>query len=169
MKQLVLFLFLAISITCASAQSSNQIAVSLGGELGIPSYGVYNVALGGSAKLELPVVSPVSVSLTGGFTSVFLKSSVIDNYNGGADLFAPLKAGVKYYFMRNVYVEGEGGAALELNRTKKTFALFSIGPGFVIPSEKNGIDISFRYEAWQSQLKQTAIRVATDSVCKVES
>ena len=160
MKQLLLLLFFAVTVSYANAQQfNNQKALSLGGEFGIPNYGLYNVALGASAKLELPVISPISVSITAGFTSAFLKSNIIQNYNGGADLFAPLKAGVKYYFNQNVYLEGEGGMALELNRTQSHLAAFSIGPGFVIPSEKNGIDISFRYEDWQGQLKQLAIRV----------
>jgi hypothetical protein len=144
----------------ARAQSNNQKVFTIGGELGIPNYGLYDVVLGASAKFELPVVSPVSLSLTAGFSSVFQRSSILNNYNNGTDLFVPLKAGVKYYFGRDFYVEGEGGAALPLNHDKNSLGLFSIGPGFVIPSEKHGVDISFRYEDWQGQLKQTAIRVA---------
>ncbi|MBS1529670.1 MAG: hypothetical protein JSU01_05155 [Bacteroidetes bacterium] len=158
MKHPLLILLLVFVITGANAQ--NKTALSLGGELGIPNYGLYNVVLGASAKFELPVVSPVSLSLTAGFSSVFQRSSILNNYNSGADLFVPLKAGVKYYFSQNVYLEGEGGAALPLNGNRHSLGLFSVGPGFVIPSEKHGVDIGFRYEDWQGQLKQTAIRVA---------
>jgi hypothetical protein len=158
-KPLLLLLALSLFAFSASAQQ-NPKAFTIGGELGLPSYGLYNVALGASGKLEIPLISPVSISLTGGFTSVFRRSSIIDDYNGGGDLFVPLKAGIKYYFVQSFYAEGEGGAALGLNHGNKSLALFSIGPGFVIPSEKNGIDISFRYEDWQDRVKQTAIRVA---------
>ena len=89
---------------------------------------------------------------------VFMTGGAFD-WNG-TDLFVPLKAGVKYYFGQDFYLEGEGGAALSLNHGRNSLGLFSIGPGFVIPSEKHGVDISFRYEDWQGQLKQTAIRVA---------
>lgn len=157
---LILAALFILTLTANAQQISNQKAFSIGGELGVPSYGLYNVVLGASAKFELPVVSPVSLSLTAGFSSVFQRSSILNNYNAGADLFVPLKAGVKYYFGRDFYLEGEGGAALPLNHDKNSLALFSIGPGFVIPSERHGIDISFRYEDWQGQLKQTAIRVA---------
>src|SRR3569833_514095 len=158
-KLLLLPLVIAFALT-ANAQFVNKPAFSLGGELGIPNYGLYNVVLAASGKLEFPIVSPVSISLTGGFSTVFKRSSVFANQTGGADLYAPLKAGVKYYVSQNVFLEGEGGVAIGLNNAKRTLGLFSIGPGFVIPSGTLGIEIGLRYEDWQGQLKQTAIRVA---------
>ena len=112
MKKLLLILLFATFIYGAHAQVpvQNSTAFSIGAELAIPSYGLYNIGTGLSAKFELPVVSPVSVTVTGGFSSIFYKSSILYDYrNGGGDLFAPLKAGVKYYFIQNVYAEGEGG------------------------------------------------------------
>jgi len=158
-KLLLLPLLFALALT-AKAQFSNKPAFSLGGELGIPNYGLYNVVVAASGKLEFPIVSPVSISLTGGLSTLFKRSTIFNNESAAADLFVPLKAGVKYYFSQNVYLEGEGGVAIGLNNSKSTLGLFSIGPGFDIPSDKNGVEIGLRYEDWQGQLKQTAIRVA---------
>src|SRR5579863_5055241 len=151
---LTALLFVTIS---ASAQDpvQNSKAFSIGGEVNIPSFGLYNVGTGASAKFEFPIVSPVSISLTAGFTSFFYRSSILNNYNGGgSDVFVPLKAGVKYYLAQSFYAEGEVGSAFELNHNKSSLVAFSIGPGFVVPAGKNGLDISFRYEDWQGQIKQ---------------
>jgi hypothetical protein len=163
MKQLLLVIFFAALVSNAGAQTSspNRTAFSIGGELTIPSYGLYSVGTGISAKFEFPVVTPVSISLTGNFTSVFYRHSILSNYgDSGADLFVPLKGGLKYYPISNLYIEGEGGVALELNHTQRHLGAFSIGPGFIVPGSKGGLDIGFRYEDWQGQVKQTVIRVA---------
>jgi hypothetical protein len=79
----------------------------------------------------------------------------------GAAGFIPLKAGLKYYFNKGVYAEGEAGTAIETNYGKQSSFAFSIGPGFIVPAgDKNGVDISLRYEDWANQLRQTAIRIA---------
>ncbi|HEY4198688.1 MAG TPA: hypothetical protein VGM63_24275 [Mucilaginibacter sp.] len=131
-------------------------------ELGIPSNGVYNVGAGASIKGELPIASPVSFTLTAGFTSMFYKSNLFDSSRTpGAAVFVPLKAGLKYYFNEGIYAEGEAGTAIETNYGKQSSFAFSIGPGFMLPAgDKNSVDIGFRYEDWSNQLRQTAIRVA---------
>ena len=163
MKKLLLIIFFALSVTAASAQLStpDRTAFSIGGELTIPNYGIYSIGTGASAKFEFPVAPPISISLTANITSVFYHNSILSNYgDSGADVFVPLKAGIKYYPTSNLYIEGEGGDALELNHTQRRLGLFSIGPGFIIPQSKGGIDIGFRYEDWGGQLKQTMIRFA---------
>lgn len=163
MKHPLLILFFAILFFSAKAQVPTQTskAFTIGGDLYIPSYGLYNIGVGASAKLELPLASHLSFDVTGGFTSVFYKSTILYNYqHGGGDLFLPLKAGLKYYFVPTLYIEGEGGDAVELNLDKRNLAAFAIGPGFIIPAGKNALDIGFRYEDWQGQLKMTVLRVA---------
>jgi hypothetical protein len=144
------------------AQTTITKAISTGFELAIPSNGVYNIGIGASVKGELPISSPVSLTLTGGFTSMFYKSNLFNSsLTPGAALFVPLKAGLKYYFNKGVYAEGEAGTAIETNYGKQSAFAFSIGPGFIVPAgDKNGVDISFRYESWANQLRQTAIRIA---------
>lgn len=163
MKKLILLLLAFYSIQLR-AQSTTEVtkAISAGFELAIPSNGAYSVGVGASAKFEVPVVAPVSLTLTAGFTSMFYKSNYFDASNTpGAAVFVPLKAGLKYYFNKSVYAEGEAGTAIETNYAKQGLFAFSIGPGFIVPAgEKNGIDISFRYENWSNQVRQTSIRFA---------
>jgi hypothetical protein len=161
MKRLIPLLFI---FCCAKlqAQTTTSKAFNLGFELGIPSNSVYTIGTGASAKFELPVVTPLSLSLTGGITTMFYKSNLFNSSRTpGAAAYVPLKAGLKYYFNRGVYAEGEAGTAIETNYDKKSVFAFSLGPGFVVPAgDKNGIDISFRYENWANQVRQTAIHIA---------
>jgi hypothetical protein len=165
MKKLIILIFtlFVLKSTAQTTITTVTKAIGLGFELAAPSNSVYNIGLGASAKLELPIVAPVSVTLTGGFTSMFYKSNLFDaSRTPGAALFIPLKAGVKYYFAKSIYAEGEAGTAIETNYGKQRSFAFSIGPGFIVPlnNDKQGIDISFRYESWANQLRQTGIKVA---------
>jgi hypothetical protein len=164
MKRYLLPLLFCLFIVSARAQEAAQTtpAFSAGLELAIPAGGIFTIGTGGSAKFEVPVVKPLSISFTGGITTMFYRSNLFYNSRTpGAAVYVPLKAGLKYYFTRGVYFEGEAGTALETNYNKANAFAFSIGPGFVAPiNDKTGIDISFRYEDWTGQLRQTAIRVA---------
>ncbi|MDB5137575.1 MAG: hypothetical protein JWP37_4178 [Mucilaginibacter sp.] len=161
MKKFIVLILSAITLT-ATAQTITNKAFSAGFELAIPSNGVYNIGLGASAKFEVPIVAPVSLSLTGGFTTLFYKSNLFNSSRTpGAAGFVPLKAGLKAYLSQNFYAEGEAGTAIETNYGKQSSFAFSIGPGFIVPVNDNrGIDISFRYESWSGQLRQTALRFA---------
>jgi hypothetical protein len=168
MKKLFILIFTLFALqstaqTTTTTTTTVTKAIGLGFELAAPSNSVYNIGLGVSGKLELPIVAPVSFTLTGGFTSMFYKSNLFDSSRTpGAAVFIPLKAGLKYYFAKSIYAEGEAGTAIETNYGKQRSFAFSIGPGFVVPlsNDKQGIDISFRYESWANQLRQTGIRVA---------
>ena len=161
MKKLIV-LSLVFLVFRSHAQTTITKAFSPAFELGIPSNGVYNIGVGASIKGELPIASPVSFTLTAGFTSMFYKSNLFDSSRTpGAAIFVPLKAGLKYYFNQGIYAEGEAGTAIETNYGKQSSFAFSIGPGFMVPAgDKNSVDISFRYEDWSNQLRQTAIRIA---------
>jgi hypothetical protein len=161
MKKLIIILLLFCCFE-AHAQTIISKAFNAGFELGIPSNGVYTIGTGASAKFELPVASPVSLTITGGITSMFYKSNLFySSRTPGAAVFIPLKGGLKYYFNRGVYAEGEAGTAIETNYGKQSSFAFSIGPGFIAPiGEKNGVDISFRYEDWANQVRQTVIHIA---------
>ncbi|HWB62275.1 MAG TPA: hypothetical protein VG603_02105 [Chitinophagales bacterium] len=164
MKKLLPLLLIFFGYT-AMAQGPVQTtnAISAGFELAIPSGGVFSIGTGASLKAEFPFAAPMlSISVTGGVTPMFYRGNLFGNAKTpGAALFVPLKAGLKYFFARGVYAEGEAGAALEANYNHATPFAFSIGPGFVISSnDKSGVDIGFRYEDWSGVLRQTAIRVA---------
>ena len=162
MKKLILILLVLYGFQTQAQTTEITKAISTAFELAIPSNGVYNVGVGASAKAELPIVAPVSLTLTGGFTTMFYKSNLFNSSRTrGAAGFIPLKAGAKYYFNKGVYAEGEGGTAIETNYGKQSSFAFSLGLGFIVPAgDKNGVDVGFRYEDWSNQLRQTAIMVA---------
>jgi hypothetical protein len=161
MKKLIILILVFLAFR-SHAQTTITKAIGTAFELSIPSNGVYNIGVGASIKGELPIASPVSLTLTAGFTSMFYKSNLFNSSRTpGAAIFVPLKAGLKYYFNTGIYAEGEAGTAIETNYGKQSSFAFSIGPGFLVPAgDKNSVDISFRYEDWANQLRQTAIRVA---------
>jgi hypothetical protein len=164
MKKLLLII-LAFSALQAQAQSVQLTkGFSVGAELGIPTQSIFNIGFGGSGKAEVPIVSPVSLTVTAGYTSFYYKSALIGGGNRFPDPagFVPLKGGAKVYLSQVFYVEAEGGAILETNHAKNTLSAFAIGPGFLIPlkSENRSIDFSLRYERWSNNLTQTGLRVA---------
>src|ERR1700750_2754393 len=98
MKKLILLLLLFYCFKI-HAQTTITKAVGTAFELAIPSNGVYNIGVGASVKGEVPIATPVSLRVTGGFTSMFYKSNLFaSSRTPGAAVFIPLKAGVKYYF-----------------------------------------------------------------------
>lgn len=164
MKRLI-FLIGCFYVIHANAQSDIQLskAFSAGLDLGIPSNSIYTIGLGATGKVEIPVVSPVSLIITGGYAIFFYKGNLYESSRTPSPAtFIPLKAGVKYNFNGGAYIEGELGTSIETNYLKQNLFAFSIGPGFTIPLNNNrGIDIGFRYENWSNhQLRQTAITVA---------
>lgn len=162
MKKLILLLLVFCSFKLSAQTTPTIKAFSAGFELAAPSGSAYNIGFGASAKLEIPIVSPLSLTVTGGFTTLFYKSNILQSSGTpGAAGFLPLKAGVKYYASQNFYFEGEAGTAIETNYSKQSSFAFSLGPGFIIPvNDKQGVDIGLRYENWSNQLRQTGIRVA---------
>lgn len=165
MKKLPLVILFALLCSTAFAQNGIDLskAFSAGLELAAPSHGVYNIGFGASGKFEVPIASPVSLTLTGGYTSFNYKSNLFDNNRTpSAAGYVPLKGGLKYYFSQAVCIEGEMGTALETNYEKQSLFAFSLGPSFFIPGSvhNRGFDFGFRYEGWGNQVHQTAFRVA---------
>lgn len=161
MKKLLLIAFSFVTLG-VQAQVTTKPAVSIGAELGIPSNTVYNIGIGGSAKIEVPIVSALSVSFTAGYNTFFYKNSILgNNVKPDAGTFIPLKAGLKYYLADGFYVEGEAGNIKETNYNKNNIFVFTIGPGFLVPINKSSaVDFGFRYENWHRRLRQTSLRVA---------
>jgi hypothetical protein len=159
-KPLLLFFILCSFKLHAQTRTPTTAAFSAGFELAVPSNGLYTIGVGASGKFEVPIVTPLSLTLTGGITTLYYKSNLFaSSRTPGAAGFIPLKAGLKYYLAKNFYAEGEAGTAIETNYGKQSSFAFSLGPGFIVPvNDKQGVDISFRYESWANQLRQTGIR-----------
>jgi opacity protein-like surface antigen len=168
MKKMLLMMLITSGIALtAKAQEYPRTAFSIGPEMGLPSNSVYNFGYGASAKIEIPVAGKIGLSFTGGYSTFNYKSSLIGAFGPQApSKFIPLKAGLRYGVSTGLYLEVEGGDVIETtsnftNPSRNLFA-FSIGPGFLFRlSQKQNIDLGFRYEQWsKNALKQTAIRVA---------
>lgn len=162
-KLLLLLLILPAFNTFAQDAPKPSTAFSAGVEFGIPSRSLYNVGVGASLKLEQPVVSPVSLTLTAGFSSFFRKDSPFNNGHSGGDIFVPLKAGVRYNVGSGVFLEAEAGSAIEINYDERKLFAFSLGPAIMIPTgaDNRDFELGLRYESWSAHtLQQTAIRFA---------
>ena len=105
---------------------------------GVPTNNTYDFALGGDVRLQYDLSEATSVTLTTGFTNLFIG-------NGAKDLgFIPLKAGLKAFVLNNqFYVLGEAGVAFAVtNGYNETSILLSPGIGYA----NKYIDLSLRYE-----------------------
>ncbi|GAB3919115.1 hypothetical protein [Mucilaginibacter boryungensis] len=164
MKKLFLLLvLLSGAVINASAQENSRTAFSIGPEMNLPSNSVYTFGYGGSAKIELPIVNRVGLSLTGGYTEMHYKSGLIGAFGPQPpSKFIPLKAGIQYIAGGGLYLEGEMGDVIETTGNKANLFTFSIGPGFLFRiTPKQAIELGFRYEKWSKNvLTQTGIRVA---------
>lgn len=164
MKKLILLLLILPAFkTYAQDGPKPSTAFSAGVEFGIPSRNLYNVGVGASLKLEQPIVSPVSFTLTAGFSSFFRKNSLLNEGRSGGDVFVPLKAGLRYSVSSGLFLEAEAGSAIELNYDERKLFAFSVGPAIMIPTgtENRNFELGLRYESWSAHtLQQTAMRFA---------
>lgn len=124
----------------------------IGVSAGMPTDNNYDFALGADARLQYDLTQKSSLTLTSGYTHLFLD-------NGGEDLgFIPVKAGFKYFVGESVYLAGEAGAGIPVTNdyTKTTF-LWSPSIGWA----NDVIDISARYEGMNDfGTDQVALRIA---------
>lgn len=99
----------------------------------------YKLALGADARLQYDLTKRYSITLTTGYTNLFVSES------DGKDLgFIPVKAGLKAFVWNDqFYLTGEAGAAFAVtNGYNQTSFLVSPGIGYATKY----IDISARYE-----------------------
>jgi len=168
MKKILFTIVIVGCIICtAKAQQYTRSGFSIGPEINFPSQSVYNIGYGASARLDLPVSGKVGISLTGGYTKLHYKGSIVSVFGDQKpNEFVPLKAGIIYGVGNGLYLSGELGDAMEVssnvNGNKRNLFVFGLGPGFLFGlSDKQAIDLGIRYEQWsQHELKQVAIRVA---------
>jgi hypothetical protein len=144
--------------TNANAQTPdpNKWRLGIGIEGGIPTgdiTGFSNFDLGGTARLQYGVSKNFAITLTSGYYNFFAKgsSATIDGVTyttkpSGLGM-VPIKAGVKYFFVPDLYLGGEAGAGLETNYAKNTKLLLTPGIGWANKSW----DVGVRYENYSGQ------------------
>ncbi|SEA41456.1 outer membrane beta-barrel protein [Pedobacter hartonius] len=152
--------FLAFFTISANAQDTTPKAVtygsgirlSVGADAGLPVgnfSNAYTWSLGGSVQADFPIIKEqLYYTVNAGFNNVFA-----DNSNSGPDLqLIPVKAGLKYFPVKNFYVQGEAGATFITNKSdagfnKSTTFVYAPQIGYVFNvGGKNSIDAGFRYE-----------------------
>jgi opacity protein-like surface antigen len=169
MKKLILLASVLLVLNTAKAQyrsnDNQKFFLSGGFDLGLPSNSPFGVSYGGSLKAEIPIVMPISLTLTGGYDAYSYKGSFL-NFSGLQTnlhpAFIPLKAGIKYFTGPGFYAEGELGTAIQANYGSDSMFAYSVGLGFEVPVDTHSdIDIGFRYEGYsENEYQITAIRVA---------
>jgi hypothetical protein len=156
----LLFAALALGITSvASAQnteSSNydqKFKLGFGINGGLPTDNAYDWALGGDVRLQYDLTKRTSVTLTTGFTNLFIGDDVDDLG------FIPAKAGFKAFIWEDqFYVLGEVGAGFAVtNGYNDTTFLWAPGIGYA----NKHFDVSLRYEDYHKfETNQVALRLA---------
>ncbi|OXA84980.1 hypothetical protein [Flavobacterium hercynium] len=121
---------------------------------GVPTDGDYDWALGGDVRLQYDLTKKTSLTLTTGFTNLFVSEE------NAKDLgFIPAKAGFKAFIWEDqFYLLGEVGAGFAVtNGYNDTTFLWSPGIGYA----NKYIDVSVRYEDYNKfKTNQVALRLA---------
>jgi hypothetical protein len=120
---------------------------------GLPTDNAYDWSLGGDVRLQYDLSKRTSLTLTTGFTNLFMKDDVKDLG------FIPAKAGFKAFIWEDqFYVLGEVGAGFAVtNGYDDTTFLWAPGIGYA----NKYIDISVRYEDYNKfKTNQVALRLA---------
>lgn len=156
----VLFVF-AIALLFANNSQAQEtknfdqgFRLGLGLNGGLPTNNdTYDWSLGGDVRLQYDLSKKTSVTLTTGFTNLFINQDVKDLG------FIPIKAGFKAFVWEDqFYILGEvgGGIAVTNGYDKNTY-IWAPGIGYA----NKAIDISLRYEAYtEYDTDQIALRVA---------
>ena len=127
--------------------------LGFGVNAGAPTSNPYDFALGGDVRLQYDLSQKTSLTLTTGFTNLFIG-------DGAKDLgFIPAKAGFKGFIWEDrFYIMGEAGAAFAVtNGYNETSFLWAPSIGYA----NKYVDISIRYEDYQKfNTGQVALRLA---------
>jgi hypothetical protein len=151
-------ILLVLTIAFARAQSEKKFAYGLTVDIARPytdDYG-YVDGLGLSAKIEYALTPALRLAFIPGYftapstnrghyTYANQAETVINP--GGPNVlykYIPLKMGLRYYFIQNVYVEGEAGKIFGVNSIAENGFLSSIGLGGITTiDENNFFDFGF--------------------------
>ena len=163
LQNIRILFFAAIAMiytTTSSAQTAESTNYDQGFKLGIglsggiPTDGDdYDWALGGDVRLQYNLSKRTSITLTTGFTNLFVGDDVPDLG------FIPAKAGFKAFVWEDqFYVMGEVGAGFAVtNGYDETSLLWAPSIGYA----GKHIDISLRYEDYDKfDTNQIALRLA---------
>ena len=137
--------------------SSNGIIYSVGVDGGFSAGSFKNTNkwdLGGTIQADIPVASQFFLDINAGYLNFYGKNDI---YGSGIQATAvhliPVKAGLKYFFLKDIYVQADAGAGFALNKSDLAYqrtAAFMYTPqvGVQLPiGNKQFIDAGVYYEA----------------------
>ncbi|CAN5594971.1 hypothetical protein BH11BAC5_BH11BAC5_24950 [soil metagenome] len=164
-KLLFTSLLLATIIFTSVAQNAKtptRKKFSIGADVAVPTgiaSMVYNIAIGGSIKYELPATVDLDVTVSAGYEAFLVKSEFKIPGSKSAESYVPLKAGLKYYFKNGFFGEAEVGASIYTGSESFTSFVYAPGIGYTF---EGGFETGVRYEAWvkNGTLGQVALRLA---------
>jgi len=135
-------------------QTASAIRYSVGVEGGLTSGSLntnYNWSLGGSLQADIPLISSnLYATVNAGYTTIFADKNLSPKPK---DInLIPVKAGLKYFLIKDIYIQGEAGVSFILNKDEIGYnnaASFLYAPqvGVLFPIGKNRIDAGVRYES----------------------
>ncbi|MBW4889620.1 hypothetical protein KXQ82_07830 [Mucilaginibacter sp. HMF5004] len=124
---------------------------------GTQQYAPYQIGLGFVSRYEHPfynMESNLNFTATTGVTA-FLSDQTVrhilgrpNTYTERVYYFIPVKAGLKYYWGENFYVEGEAGGIVNASNSFKTTLTYAPGIGVAVPFGQGALDLGLRYEAY---------------------
>jgi hypothetical protein len=110
-------LFLSINVK-AQTTPVNALRFNIGFEIGDPT-GVArigtNFIIGGTLRFQYGITNNLAATITGGayhFHTKYIPGSTTQRYDSYGNI--PLRAGLKYFFIPNIYIAGEAGASREI-------------------------------------------------------
>lgn len=161
---ILLTLLVLTQISTLEAQT-DPLRISFGISNGIPTENPYGYSLGGDIKLQKGISAHLSATFSAGFNHYF-ETKTVDlsvpsspPYPDAAPWNAiPIKAGLKVFPAKHLYLAAEAGVGLFLEGGKPCF-IWSPSVGVAL---SNGLDLSVKYEAFNryKALNQVALRVA---------
>jgi hypothetical protein len=136
--------------------TSNGIIYSIGVESGLSlgsAKDLHKWSLGGSIGADIPVADQFYATISTGYQNNFGQKNVLGTgLTAADDHLIPVKAGLKYFPVGIIYVQGEAGALFSLNKkdagyTKSTAFLYTPTIGVMLPLRSGSfIDASVQYE-----------------------
>lgn len=164
-EKIKIVMALAISILFANNSNAQETAktqdydkgfrLGFGLNGGIPiNNDTYDWALGGDVRLQYDLSKRTSLTLTTGFTNLFINQQDVKDLG-----FIPAKLGFKAFVWEDqFYVLGEvGGGFAVTNGYEQNTSIWSPGIGYA----NKKFDLSLRYEAYPDyDTEQIALRIA---------
>jgi hypothetical protein len=131
---------------------ANTLRFSIGPDAGIPTGNLRissNFVLGGTPRLQYGITDDFAVTLTSGADHFFSKSFPGTTFKYNSFGIIPIKAGVKDFFIPNIYIGAEAGVAWEQvdSGHANTKTLFSPSLGYATKHWDFGV----RYDNYSGQ------------------